>query len=288
MFARCRSNARAPLWSPAVLAADGRLARMANLDTGWMNGLKFFLREDVPICNGHSIYSDSPWQIWWISQAQFWAGDFAATYGDGRTRGCLSAVIANWTAPGVQGGRAARDCTPPEIASDAWEQIKQQGNKPGEAPTLTDDLVLSVDIDPGMVLRDGHLVSEDPLALPTAGQRVDRPGVSTAIPNLLLAGDYLDSEWQVGNMEAASYNARRAVNEILDKAGSGESPCAAIGPYQPPEWEPFKQLDAQRYASGQPNFFEAPTELTQDVEQLLDSLNLGQLTQTLGLGSLPI
>ncbi len=126
------------------------------------------------------------------------------------------------------------------------------------------------------------------LALPTAGQRVDRPGVSTAIPNLLLAGDYLDSEWQVGNMEAASYNARRAVNEILDKAGSGESPCAAIGPYQPPEWEPFKQLDAQRYASGQPNFFEAPTELTQDVEQLLDSLNLGQLTQTLGLGSLPI
>jgi hypothetical protein len=33
------------LWNPAILAADPQLGRMWNLDTAWMNGIMFFLRE---------------------------------------------------------------------------------------------------------------------------------------------------------------------------------------------------------------------------------------------------
>jgi hypothetical protein len=57
-------------------------------------------------------------------------------------------------------------------------------------------------------------------------------------------------------MESASFNARRAVNAILDRSGSTESPAPAIGLYRPPEWEALKRVDAVREASGQPNLFD--------------------------------
>jgi hypothetical protein len=49
---------------------------------------------------------------------------------------------------------------------------------------------------------------------------------------------------------------------LLQKAASTASPAAAIEPYRPPEWEPFKQIDEQPYAAGQPNLFDVS--LTED------------------------
>ncbi len=105
-------------------------------------------------------------------------------------------------------------------------------------------------------MRRGRLVSDDPLVLPAVDELQYRPDVVTAIPNLMLAGDYLRSSWQVANMEAASYNARRAVNAILDASGSHESTAATIEPYRPPEWEPFKKIDEERYRLGLPNLLD--------------------------------
>jgi hypothetical protein len=122
---------------------------------------------------------------------------------------------------------------------------------------LTDDLLHSYDIDPGMVLRNGRLVSDDPLVLPSAGQLPDRPDVTTAIPNLMLCGDYLKGDWEVANMECASFNARRAANAVLDRSGSREAPCWVFKTYRPPEWEPLKRIDEDRYRQGQPNLFDA-------------------------------
>jgi len=111
------------LWSKAILSADPHLGRMWNLDTAWMNGLKFFLSQERPIVRGHIFYVDSPWLVSSFSQAQFWLLDFAQTYGDGRTRESLSAIISDWTAPGVLYGKPARDCTPAEIVTEVWEQM---------------------------------------------------------------------------------------------------------------------------------------------------------------------
>jgi uncharacterized protein with NAD-binding domain and iron-sulfur cluster len=250
------------LWNPAILSADPHLARMWNLDTDWMSGLKFFLRARTPITKGVIACVDSPWGVTGLTQAQFWPLDFAATYGDGQVHDCLSAIISNWSAPGVLYGRPARECSPDEVARETWEQLKRHLDDTGHA-VLADDLLVSWDIDPGMIRRNGRLISDDPLALPSAGQLPDRPDVSTAIPNLLLAGDYLRSEWEVANMEAASFNARRAANAILDRAGSQEPPAAAIGPYRPPEWEPLKRIDARRYARGQRNLLDVDLPSTQ-------------------------
>ena len=78
------------------------------------------------------------------------------------------------------------------------------------------------------------------------------PDVTTA-SNLILAGDYLKSDWEVANMETANHNGRRAANAILRRSGS-DAPAAAVVEYpQPPEWEPLRAVDATRYALGQPN-----------------------------------
>jgi hypothetical protein len=154
--------------------------------------------------------------------------------------------------------------------------LKRHLNDTGHA-VLTDDLLLSWDIDQGMIRRNGRLVSDDPLAVPSAGQLPDRPDVATAIPNLVLAGDYLKSGWEVGNMETASFNARRAVNAILERAGSHETPARVIGAYRPPEWEPFKRIDAQRYARGQRNLLDIDLPATR-----LRTL-IGEIGHALGL-----
>jgi hypothetical protein len=92
----------------------------------------------------------------------------------------------------------------------------------------------------------------------------------TAIPNLILAGDYLDGAWQVANMQAANYSGRRAANAILEASGSHESPAATTPPYRAPELEPLLRADEDRYRQGLPNEF--------DVDSLIPSV-----TQTLGI-----
>lgn len=251
------------LWNRRVLSADPRLGHMHGLTVGWMNGLKLFLSENRPIAAGPVAYADGPWAMSSVNQAQFWDADFPSTYGDGRVRDSLSVIISDWTTPGVIYGKPARECTPDEVVHEVWEQIKRAVNKPGGTPQLTDEMLLSWDIDPGMVLRDGHLVSGDPLILPTVGERRLRPGVETAIPNLLLAGDYLDGDWLVGTMEAANETAKRAANAILERSGSRQPPAPVIPHYRLPEWEPFRRVDEDRYRRREANLFDgegtAPT-----------------------------
>jgi uncharacterized protein with NAD-binding domain and iron-sulfur cluster len=179
-------------------------------------------------------------------------------------------VVANWHVPGILYGKTARELSPDEVALDLWAQIKQHLNKPGRPPVLTDAMLHSWQIDPGMLVRNNRLVSEDPLIQPVAGTGPDRPNPHTAIGNLALCGDYLYSPWEVANMETACFNGRRAANVVLDAAASAQTRAKAFLPFRPPEWEPLKQIDAQRYAQAQPNLFD------------VDSLNPA-LTQLLGI-----
>ena len=55
------------LVSPALADADPSLRRLGQLDmdvlTDWMVGAQFFLREDVPLCEGHLFFPRSPWSL---------------------------------------------------------------------------------------------------------------------------------------------------------------------------------------------------------------------------------
>jgi hypothetical protein len=57
-------------------------------------------------------------------------------------------------------------------------------------------------------------------------------------------------------METACFNGRRAANVVLERTRSRAPAVTPIEPYQPPEWEPLRQLDEQRWAQGQPNIFD--------------------------------
>jgi hypothetical protein len=245
------------LWSREILQLDPALRAMDRLSTGWMNGIKLFLREEVPVSRGIVVYLDSPWLLTSVSQAQIWRKPFAERYGDGAARESFSVIVSDWFSPGLD-GRAAADCSPEELVEQIWAQLASHLNNSGRT-LLRRDLLHAFEVDPGMHQQGGSLVSGDPLVLPAAGELRHRPDVVTRIPNLFLAGDYLRSEWEVANMEAASFNARRAVNAILDRTGSRESPVPAIGLYRPPEWEALKRLDAEREARGEPNLFDQDT-----------------------------
>lgn len=252
------------LWTTPILRLDPSLRLMDKLSTGWMTGLQYYLDRKLTFNRGHIFALDAPWAIEAISQAQFWTTDFSARYGDGRARDCLSAIIANWDNPGVIYGKPARECTPTEMADEVWEQLKQAvADTASTSTNLIDDMRLAHYIDPGVIWSNGAWQNEDPLVLPACGQYVSRPDVTTAIPNLILAGDYLKSDWEVANMETANHNGRRAANAILRRSGS-DAPAAAVVEYpQPPEWEPLRAVDATRYALGQPNLFDAELTLPQ-------------------------
>jgi uncharacterized protein with NAD-binding domain and iron-sulfur cluster len=247
---------RAPrLLGAPILRADPRLEGVRKLETRWQNGIQFFTREPVPVVRGHVLYIDSPWALSSISQAQFWESrSFTRDYGDGSVRDCISVDIGDFAEPGIVYGKPARALRPAQIAHEVWEQMKRHLND-GEKTVLRDDVVARWVLDPGLVYRRGRPtpVNEDPLRISTPRTWSDRPGVTTALPNLLLAADYVNVQIDTATMEGANEAGRRAANAIVARAGSPAKPAHVFDLYTPPEWEPYRAADAQAYARGLPN-----------------------------------
>jgi hypothetical protein len=87
----------------------------------------------------------------------------------------------------------------------------------------------------------------EPLLINTAGSWADRPGVTTRIPNLLLAADYVRTDTDLATMEGANEAARRAVNAILDRTGSGAPRCRTWRLREPAVLGPARTLDRLRW-----------------------------------------
>ena len=98
------------LLSPELRRAEPRLNGLDRLVTRWMNGIMFYLREDLPLVRGHAIYIDSEWALTSISQRQFWRDVSLAGIG-----GVLSIDISEWQRAGRRTGKVAALCTPEEI-----------------------------------------------------------------------------------------------------------------------------------------------------------------------------
>src|SRR3954452_5665227 len=111
------------LAGPGLRAAEPRLKRLDRLVTRWMNGVMFYLREDVPVVNGHAIYIDSDWALTSISQRQFWHGFDFARAGDGTVGGILSVDVSDWAQPSRRLGKIAMQCSHDEIVDEVWAQL---------------------------------------------------------------------------------------------------------------------------------------------------------------------
>ena len=218
----------ATLVTDQVVRADPSLANIFPLshDTEWMNGIQFYLKDDVPIGRGHQIYLDSPWALTSVSQAQFWTDVDLSRFGDGNIRGVISVDISDWDTPGLN-GKPARECTRREIRDEVWDQLKRSLNVQGADVLEDEDLVhwyLDLDVDP--LFR----ADAEPLFVNLVDTWRLRPRAVTAIPNLFLASDYVQTFTDLATMEAANEAARRAVNGILADSGSDAPPCQALGP----------------------------------------------------------
>jgi uncharacterized protein with NAD-binding domain and iron-sulfur cluster len=206
--------------SPALRALDRLVVR-------WMNGIMFYLRQDVPLVHGHSLYIDSPWALTSISQRQFWPNVNLRGLGDGGVGGILSVDISDWDRPGVHAanGKAARNCTKDEVAAEVWAQLKAALNDRHEV--LSDANLAEWFLDPAIVHPNPtEAMNLEPLLVNTAGSWAVRPEAELPeVENLFLASDYVRTFTDLATMEGANEAARRAVNAILDASDSDSERC---------------------------------------------------------------
>jgi uncharacterized protein with NAD-binding domain and iron-sulfur cluster len=210
-----------------LMQASPALAALGALTVRWMNGIMFYLGQDVPLIHGHSIYIDSPWALTSISQRQFWPSVNLRGLGDGSVGGILSVDISDWCTPGEHAarGKAARRCTRDEVAAEVWAQLKAALNDRGEV--LSDSNLADWFLDPAIVHPNPtEAMNLEPLLINTAGSWARRPEPGLPeIENLFLASDYVRTFTDLATMEGANEAARRAVNAILDASGSDSERC---------------------------------------------------------------
>jgi len=252
------------LITPQIGTLDPMLDRLRTQNpddlVSWMVGIQYFLYEDVPLVRGHMFYPDSPWALTSISQPQFWRdlGLFRELYGDGDVGGLLSVDVSDWNTPGTLITKTARQCTPQEVAREIWEQLKAalNGQSPGEE-ILRDDLLHSWHLDDDLDYTSGlPPQNKARLLVHPPGSWAMRPDAGTAIPNLVLAGDYVRTYTDLASMEGANEAARRAVNVILQRAASAADQVQTWPLTEPDQFAPWKKLDEKLYQQGHRHLFE--------------------------------
>ncbi|MEV6279035.1 FAD-dependent oxidoreductase [Nocardia sp. NPDC051832] len=244
-----------PLLSGDILDADPHLAGMSELITDWMVGIQYYLRQPTRLPQGHIAALGTPWALTALRQAPMWRGDFAARYGDGTVRECLSVDVSDWDSPGILYGRTAKDCTAEEIAAEVWAQLKRWLNT--GTGWLHDADIHFWHLDPGVSWSGGGIHNETPLLVNTVGSYDKRPHAHCAIPNLFFGGDHVRSHIDLATMESANESGRAITNAVLDAAGD-PAPRVTIHPLVSlPVFEPLKQLDADRFRRGLPHVMDA-------------------------------
>jgi uncharacterized protein with NAD-binding domain and iron-sulfur cluster len=249
----------AELVSPELLEADPSLANLARLTdyVEWMNGIQYYLSEDIPIAKGHVICVDSPWALTLVSQPQFWRDFELPKYGDGTVKGLLSVDISDWDVKGLS-GKEARHCSREEIALETWAQLKKSLNVGAEI--LRDSHLHSWFLDPDIddldADGDPSTPRDDTNAEPLLVNYVDtwrlRPEAVTRIPNLFLASDYVRTYTDLATMEAANEAARRAVNGVIAAARAEVEPCQIWNLHELEAFVPLRAYDRVRYRKGLP------------------------------------
>jgi uncharacterized protein with NAD-binding domain and iron-sulfur cluster len=262
----------ANLISEDMLKVDPSLKNIIKLapNVEWMNGIQFYLNQEVNLNRGHTMYTGSNWALTSVSQIQFWPKYDLKRRGNGKVVSILSVDISNWTAAGNFNGKAARDCTKDEIQKEVWEQLKQELNF-GGAKVLNDDMVEGYYLDEDIVPVTTPMSAVMTARLSTAKQdtlnkvfnlepllvnQVDtwaiRPNAHTGIPNLFLASDYVKTNTDLATMEGANEAARRAVNSILLASESDEDYCEIWEMHTPLLLRPLQMFDHANLEKGLP------------------------------------
>jgi uncharacterized protein with NAD-binding domain and iron-sulfur cluster len=242
----------APLISGPLIDADPALANLKLLSPNveWMNGVQYYLRRPFPITHGHAIFIDTEWALTSVSQVQFWRDVPPEQFMAGPVADILSVDISDFFAPSQTLGRAARQCSRDEVVRETWNQLKRSLS--GE---LRDSDLHSAVLDPDIQPDPrcpGYLRNEEPLLVNLVNTWALRPQATTAIPNLFLASDYVQTETDLATMEGANEAARRAVNALLDATKFVGSRCQTWKLHEPEILSSWRAYDAGRFHEGKP------------------------------------
>jgi uncharacterized protein with NAD-binding domain and iron-sulfur cluster len=261
-------EAMASLLTPELCRAAPSLSHVRRLDTAWMNGIQFYLTEDVPLARGHQAYTDSPWALTAISQRQFWDdGPFdIGSDTDDAVQGVLSVIISDWETPGIVYSKPARECSRAEIKTEVWQQLAAHLNR--DAERLSEDILYDWVLDPAIVEAENGLTNTEPLLINTVDSLRYRPRAVTNAPNLVLAADYVRTETDLATMESANEAARRAVRGILNRTGAYADVPEVWCLDEPRLFDPPKRQDEVAFKLGLPHPGEAERDLLRTVRGL--------------------
>ncbi len=251
------------LVSPEIVKADSTLSGIKKLaeSVAWMNGMQFYLSEEIDVVHGHCIYSDSPWAITSISQLPFWNNYNISDRFEGKVKSILSVDISDWETPGILEAtdkKSANECSYKQIKDEVWAQLQASLNVDGKE-ILRDDHLVHWYIDGDIKVEHPNKdINKEPLLVNTVNSWDLRPEAYTAIPNLFLASDYVRTFTDLATMEGANEAARRAVNAILETTGSESDLCKVWNLHEPAILEPLRKRDQKRYNKGLSYQFHLP------------------------------
>lgn len=255
----------APSLIPDSLESS-ELSGIRNLDTAWMNGIQFYLREDIQLSAGHQVYADAPWALTSISQRQFWDRYDFEENAPAEIEGVLSVIASDWDTPGIVHGKPARRCTRQEIVEEIWEQLKRHLDT--DETVLRDELLVDWFLDPAIVETEQGVKNTSPLLINTVDSLRYRPPADTPVANLTIAADFVRTNSDLASMESANEAGRRAANAIMSRHGG--SPASIYQLKEPALFAPFKQQDRLRYRLGLPH----PLAVTQSLRETRAKLGL--------------
>jgi hypothetical protein len=208
---RMQTVAEASGMRGAGLGIDGIFA----LKSDWMNGIQFYLRKDVALTRGHTIYVDSAYSLTSICQQVFWEDVSVGALGDGSVRSIVSIDISDWeTCAEPPCKLPAKALTREGVRDEVWRQFTDHV-RVTYGITLDWRDVVDWYLDPAIVERPGGTENEEPLFINKVDSWSSRPESTIALDNLLLAADYVRTNTDLATMEAANEAGRRAVRGIL-------------------------------------------------------------------------
>ncbi len=226
--------------------------------TAWMSGIQYFLTYPLHLPHAHLNCLGTPWALTAIDEAPFWPWIDLKDFGDGTTQAILSVDISDWESPGTPGGpaggKAARDCTPAEVAEEVWHQLKTALNTRGTLITTYASWWLDESIRLAPPGSPHTLTNDEPLLVNLINGWSLRPEAWTRIDNFFLAADYVRTNTDLATMEGANEAARRAVNAILEQdryRGPGGF-CEVFTFPESPLFAALRERDRLRFINGLP------------------------------------
>ena len=95
-----------------------------------LSGLQLYFDTEFQLVHGHVYFTDTPWGLSSINQTGLWEAEHRPNIPGAGYVSVLSVDIGDWNTPSpavangtCPEGRAAKDCSPDEIAAEVWRQI---------------------------------------------------------------------------------------------------------------------------------------------------------------------